>query len=136
MASAVRRLESMSQSRPMNQVLEEGIRLFNRQKYFEAHEALEAVWLKAEGEEKTFLHGLIQVAAAFHHYTRGNPAGFRSLLDKGWKKLERFGAVRDELDLASLRKQLQPWRDFQRGASPSRISAPLPLPRIEIAKSG
>lgn len=126
----------MSQSGPMKEALEEGIRLFNTQKYFEAHEALEAVWLKAEGEEKIFLHGLIQVAAAFHHYTRSNPAGFRSLLEKGWRKLERFGDVKDGLNLASLRQQLQPWRDFQRGASPSRISAPLPLPRIETTKSG
>lgn len=115
----------------MNQVLEEGIRLFNTQKYFEAHEALEAVWLKAEGEEKTFLHGLIQVAAAFHHHTRGNPAGFRSLLEKGWRKLERFGDVTDGLNLAGLRKQLQPWREFQPGAPSSAISAPLPLPRIK-----
>jgi len=120
----------------MKEALEEGIRLFNTQKYFEAHKALEAVWLKAEGEEKSFLHGLIQVAAAFHHYTRGNPAGFRSLLDKGWRKLERFGDDKEGINLAGLRRQLQPWRDFQHGASPSRISAPLPLPRIEIAKSG
>ena len=120
----------------MNQVLEEGIRLFNTQKYFEAHEALEAVWLKAEGEQKIFLHGLIQVAAAFHHYTRGNPAGFRSLLDKGWKKLERFGDARDGLNLAGLRQQLQPWRNFQPGASSSGISAPLPLPCIETTHSG
>lgn len=117
----------------MKEAFEEGIRLFNTQKYFEAHEALEAVWLIAEGEEKIFLHGLIQVAAAFHHYTRGNAAGFRSLLDKGWKKLARFGAVRDGLNLAGLRQQLQPWRDFQRRAPSSKIPGPPPLPRIEAA---
>jgi hypothetical protein len=120
----------------MKEVLEDGIRLFNMQKYFEAHEALDAAWLRVEGEEKIFLHGLIQIAAAFHHYTRGNPAGFRSLLEKGWRKLERFGDVRDELNLAGLRQQLQPWRDFQPGASSSGISAPLPLPRIETTHSG
>ena len=119
----------------MNQVLEEGIRLFNTQKYFEAHEALEAVWLKAEGEEKAFLHGLIQVAAAFHHYTRGNPAGFRSLLEKSWRKLERFGDVRDGLNLAGLRKQLQPWRNFLRSNQGSDFVSPPPLPRISTKGS-
>ena len=120
----------------MNQELEEGIRLFNTQKYFEAHEALEAVWLKAQGEEKEFLHGLIQIAAAFHHHSRGNSAGFRSLLEKGLRKLERFGDVKDGINLESLRKQLQPWRDFQPGAPSSGLPAPLPLPRIETTHSG
>lgn len=119
----------MSQSEPMKEALEEGIRLFNTQKYFEAHEALEAVWLKAEGEERMFLHGLIQVAAAFHHYTRGNPAGFRSLLEKGWRKLEGFGDVKDGLDLAGLRKQLQPWREVVPGAGPPS------LPQIKSVES-
>jgi uncharacterized protein len=52
----------------MERDIADGILLFNTQKFFEAHEALEAVWLKAEGERKTLLHGLIQVAAAFHHH--------------------------------------------------------------------
>lgn len=89
----------------------EGIRLFNTQHYFEAHEALEAVWLKATGDRKVFLHGLIQVAAAFHHYTRGNRAGFRSLLEKGCAKLEPFGAEFENVDLAALMRQLRQWRD-------------------------
>jgi hypothetical protein len=69
----------------------EGIHLFNTREFFEAHEALEAVWLKTKGDRKTFLHGLIQVAAAFHHHTHGNRAGFRSLLEKGCTKLEKIG---------------------------------------------
>lgn len=109
----------------MKEVLEDGIRLFNLQKYFEAHEALEAAWLRVEGEEKIFLHGLIQIAAAFHHYARGNPTGFRSLLEKGWKKLENFGATKEGIDLAGLRKQLQSWRDFLNG-----IGNLPPLPHI------
>ena len=52
----------------------DGIELFNDHEFFEAHEALEIVWLRAKGDRKTFLHGLIQVAAAFHHYTHRNPA--------------------------------------------------------------
>jgi len=125
----------------MEQEILEGIRLFNTQHYFEAHEALEAVWLKATGDRKTFLHGLIQVAAAFHHYTRGNGAGFRSLLEKGCSKLEPFGTEFEGIDLASLMLQLQPWREHLRQPShrappapqPSPLSPlppPLPLPKI------
>jgi predicted metal-dependent hydrolase len=113
----------------MIDALSEGIRLFNIQKYFEAHEALEAVWLRAKGEEKTFLHGLIQIAAAFHHYGRGNSAGLRSLLEKGWRRLETSGARRVGIDVADLRKQLRCWRNFQRG-----ISEPPPIPQIKTAR--
>jgi len=113
----------------MNREIEEGIRLFNSGKFFEAHEALEAVWLDACGEEKTFLHGLIQIAAAFHHYTRQNEAGFRSLLEKGWSKLDKLGRTRGGIDLGILRHQLEPWFSFLAKARGEGRTPP-PLPRI------
>lgn len=114
----------------MEQGILEGIRLFNSHRYFEAHEALEAVWLAATGDRKTFLHGLIQVAAAFHHRARGNGAGFHSLLEKGCSKLARFGAEFEGIDVAGLMLQLQPWREHVHSSS---LSAPqaLPLPQIK-----
>jgi hypothetical protein len=72
----------------------EGIHLFNTQNFFEAHEALETVWLKAKGHRKTFVHGLIQVAAAFHHHAHRNPAGLYSLLEKGYETREIRGKGR------------------------------------------
>ncbi len=117
----------------MKAEIAEGIRLFNSQKYFEAHEALELVWLNAKGNEKVFLHGLIQIAAAFHHHTRGNPAGFRSLLEKGLKKLESFGEDEEEIDLGGLRKQLQPWRNH--ATHPAGHSNLLSLPQIKRKKT-
>ena len=117
----------------MSGAFREGIQLFNSRKFFEAHEALETVWLKAQGDEKAFLHGLIQIAAAFHHHSRKNPAGFRSLLEKGWKRLEKFGEVREGIDLAGLRSQLRPWRDLL-SRNRTLETGPLPrLPRIEPA---
>lgn len=118
----------------MEQGIAEGISLFNAGKYFEAHEALEAVWLKSAGRRKTFLHGLIQVAAAFHHHVHQNPAGFRSLLEKGCAKLETFGAEAEGVDVAGLMQELRHWRE--------RFDAPLdllvrtaPLPRVKLIKN-
>src|SRR3989442_12966407 len=105
-------------------MLSEGIRLFNTQKFFEAHEALEVLWLKVGGDEKIFLHGLIQVAAAFHNYQRQNRAGFRSLLEKSWGKLDRFGKSRDGLDLATQRRQLQRWGVYPTARHPTSRFAP------------
>jgi predicted metal-dependent hydrolase len=107
----------------MEPSIAEGIRLFNTQKFFEAHEALEAVWLQVQGEEKAFLHGLIQVAAAFHHFTRGNLPGFRSLLEKGLRKLEKSGEGWGGIQLAGFLEQLQPWREFAQRRSTAQNSS-------------
>jgi predicted metal-dependent hydrolase len=119
----------LTYNKSMDHGFDDGIRLFNSRKYFEAHEALEAVWLKTEGDRKLFLHGLIQIAAAFHHHGRGNPAGCRSLLEKGLRKLERFGRVESGIDLMGLRDQLQPWRDYLEDRKRAQPAHP-PLPRI------
>jgi uncharacterized protein len=112
----------------MKDAITEGVRLFNTQKFFEAHEALEAVWLKAHGVRKTVLQGVIQVAAAFHHRARRNHAGFRSLLEKGCTKLERFEVDIDGLDLVDLLEQLRPWRErlHRTGAQASHEGLLLP----------
>jgi predicted metal-dependent hydrolase len=80
-----------------------GIDQFNAQAFFEAHETWEEIWLTAAEPEKTFLQGIIQVSAAFHHYRRGNFAGARSLLVAGAVKLDRFPEDHNGLELRELR---------------------------------
>ncbi|MBI2386749.1 MAG: DUF309 domain-containing protein [Elusimicrobia bacterium] len=60
-------------------------------RYFDAHEELEAFWMKAVGDEKTLLQGLIQVAAGLHRL-KLDPAktdGAFYLLDRGLEKLRK-----------------------------------------------
>src|SRR6476469_5875854 len=40
---------------------------FNQQKYYEAHDVLEHLWLKAQGPADQYFKGLIQLAGAFVH---------------------------------------------------------------------
>jgi hypothetical protein len=96
----------------MHPAIAEGIRLFNSRRFFEAHEALEALWLKEQGEEKLFLHGLIQVAAAFHHLQRKNPEGFRRVLAKGMRKLEQFSGTHGGIEVDTLKLEIKPWEAF------------------------
>lgn len=42
------------------------MRLFEAGEYWECHEALEPAWLAAHGTEKSFLGGMILLAAALH----------------------------------------------------------------------
>lgn len=64
-----------------------GVELFNARRFFDAHEVWEEIWLPATGNEKRFLQGLIQIAAAFHHHSRENLLGTESLLRAGVTKL-------------------------------------------------
>jgi uncharacterized protein len=90
-------------------VFRRGIEHFNTGRYFEAHEVWEEIWLRSPEPDKTFLQGIIQVAAAFHHYSRGNTRGTRSLLEAGLGRLERFPATHRGIDLDELRAAAKAW---------------------------
>jgi predicted metal-dependent hydrolase len=88
---------------------EVGLEHFNVEKFFEAHEFWEEIWLVESEPEKTFLQGLIQVTAAFHHFQRGNPDGTESLLASGIVKLLRFPADHRGLAIGDLRDAGKKW---------------------------
>jgi predicted metal-dependent hydrolase len=67
-----------------------GISLFNAHHFWHAHEAWEERWLQASGDEKLFLQGLIQLAAAYHHVQRGTFSGGVRLFDAALAKLAGF----------------------------------------------
>jgi hypothetical protein len=71
----------------LDTTLDEAAELFDAGLFFEVHELLEPCWMRAEGEEREALQGLIQVAVGFHHLANGNQEGARSLLDEGSAKL-------------------------------------------------
>ncbi len=52
-----------------------GVALYNAGRYWEAHEALEAVWRDSRGTARPLWQGLIQAAAAMLHRERGNAHG-------------------------------------------------------------
>ncbi len=60
---------------------------FNAHEFWECHETLEPLWLKASGPERPFFQGIIQVAAGFVHVTNCNYTGAISLLNQGLEKL-------------------------------------------------
>ncbi len=108
-----------------------GLEQFNHSHFFEAHETWEEIWLAAAEPEKTFLQGIIQAAAAFHHYTRGNPAGAGSLLQASLKKLEQFQETHRGLALEELRAAVRRWiAALAAGNDPGREQ----LPRIAQAR--
>ena len=107
---------------------QQGLEQFNRGEFFQAHETWEEIWLPAPEPDKTFLQGVIQVAAAFHHYQGGNRAGAQSLLRAGLRKLEAFPEDYRWLRLEDLRAAVRWWiARLAAGENPQ----PDKLPRIE-----
>lgn len=106
-----------------------GVELFNSREFFKAHEVWEELWLSAEQPERTFLQGMIQCAAAFHHYTRGNRNGARSLLEAACAKLEEFSDSYGGVNLRNLRRAMREFLDV----TPNRPRCvPQPLPQIQL----
>ena len=89
-----------------------GIVHFNAKRFFEAHEKWEIIWLKSEGKEKIFLQGLIQCAAAFHHFQSKNSKGAQSLLEKGEIKIKKLGESHRGLNLKALHVKIATWKRF------------------------
>jgi|HubBroStandDraft_4_1064222.scaffolds.fasta_scaffold03853_2 predicted metal-dependent hydrolase len=87
----------------------EGLRCFHSGAFFAAHEHWESVWLGAQEPERTFLQGLIQVAASFHHFQRGNNAGTISLLRSALRRLDGYPQTFGGIAVAPLRAALRLW---------------------------
>lgn len=111
--------------------IRDGLRLFNEERFFEAHEILEEVWHRERGESRTFLQGLIQICAAYHHYQNGNYAGAADLLRRGSDKMEGHPRVDVGFDAGPFLERVKRDRDRIR-AMPTEPApeAPIAFPKI------
>ena len=105
---------------------DQGVAHFNAGEFFKAHEVWEELWLGAAGPEKTLLQGLIQIAAAFHHYGLGNLRGTRSLAEAGVGKLNSHPDGYHGIDLARLVSETKAWIE----ALTRPVGEPRPLPQV------
>lgn len=115
-------------SHKQNRTFEEGLKAFNSGHFFEAHELWEEVWLETRDPDKIFLQGLIQVAAAFHHFSRANLRGTRNLLQAGLLKLDQFPEAHRGLAVEPLRSEVRVWlaaleaMEFPENVKPPQIA--------------
>jgi hypothetical protein len=78
--------------------IKRAVQLFNDERYWEAHEALEYVWKNATGIEKEILNGIILVAAAFVHDEKDEQDVCISILQRARKKLDRDSGIYQGID--------------------------------------
>ena len=111
-----------------------GLRQFNTRKFWHAHESWEAIWLVASEPDKTFLQGIIQIAAAFYHHQKKNHEGMRSLMRRGLAKVEEFPAAYRGLGLEQLRRVVREWLAVDARGEP--LPRRYPVLRREKGKEG
>jgi hypothetical protein len=97
-------------------------RCWNEQRYYEAHDVLEQLWLKTKSGDADYFKGLIQAAGAFVHlqkrfehpshakHGRRLPPAVR-LFRLAESNLSRFGPRHHGLDVAALCQLLRTYAD-------------------------
>jgi predicted metal-dependent hydrolase len=97
-------------------------RCWNEQRYYEAHDVLEQLWLKTDSGEANFFKGLIQAAGAFVHlrkrfehplhakHSKRLPPAVR-LFRLAEKNLASFAPRHQGLDVAALCQLLRSYAD-------------------------
>ncbi len=110
----------------------EGVALFNEERFYECHDAIEDIWLRESSDQRAFLQGLIQAAVAFHHYQEGKWGAARSMLRLSLEKLEDTPDGFRGVLVAPLRAELALWKSTLDSVLPdgSREALTLPYPKI------
>ena len=99
--------------------LAQGLRSYQKQEFFIAHEHWESIWLISEEPDKAFLQALIQITAAFHHLQKKNPIGAASLLKAALRRLDSFPAVYAGIEVETLQKSMRGWLQLLARQDPS-----------------
>ena len=89
----------------------DGVRLFNEQKYWECHEALEEVWLEdRQDPTRNVYWAVIQVAASCIHYRDKKIIGAQGMI---MKSKEKFRRCRDMHILTDLAFKYLDWQELE-----------------------
>jgi predicted metal-dependent hydrolase len=92
---------------PLHPQAAQGLRLFNAGHYFEAHEALEDAWNAESGKIRDLYRGILQIAVAYLHITRGNYNGAIKVHERSQKWMKDWPEVCRGIHVGQLRRDAQ-----------------------------
>jgi len=101
----VRELDLPAQISTPARAVEDGIVLFNEERYWESHESLEAAWRTASGVERDILQGIILLAASLVHLQKDETDVALSIMKRANVKLPREGTFHN-IDLGKLKQRV------------------------------
>ena len=83
-----------------------GVDLFNKRQFYDAHEYWEELWLEYHLDDKKFIQALIQLTVGYYHLSTGNLKGARSLFNKSLDKMNVFSPVNRGIDVLQIIKKI------------------------------
>ena len=77
------------------------LNLFNKEKWYEAHDAFEDIWNNVDGDERQVIQGILQVSVSQFHLKKGNLNGATILLGEGLGRIKTRTNINLGIDLES-----------------------------------
>lgn len=115
----------------------QGIDLFNREEFYDCHDALEEMWLEEFTPDRLFFQGLIQIAVGFYHFSNAKFGAGRSMFQKALAKLEPYPDGHRGINLEELRREVQEWKAVLDDAVTTKSIPPArPFPKIRYVADG
>lgn len=98
----VRLLDVETPSLGNQEAIKLGLTLFNEERYWESHEALEIAWRRLTGPEKEILQGIILIAAALVHLQKDEQNIALSIMKRAHTKLVSHAGIHFGIDVPKL----------------------------------
>jgi len=107
---------------------------FNRQRFHEAHDVLEDLWLEERRSARgAFFKGLIQLAGAFVLLQKGRLRPADAVFQRARSSLREFPPRYESADLAAVRALIDSWREaLARTAFAGNPLEALPPPALAV----
>jgi uncharacterized protein len=96
-----------------DEALAEGVQLFNEERFWECHEALELAWHPSKGIERDAIQSIILTAAAFVHHQKGEDEICMSILRRARTKMTPAETY-EKIDLKATRKNIDEILDSEK----------------------
>ena len=77
----------------------DALKLFNNQKWYEAHDAFEDIWNTVDGDERQIIQGILQVSVSQFHLSKGNINGATILMGEGLGRIKNRTNINLGIDL-------------------------------------
>lgn len=105
-----------------NELVRQGVALYNQGQYYRCHDALEAAWVADPRPCRQLYQGLLQFAVALHHIEQGHFTGADKMFRRAINKFQRLPPRCQGFDVAALLRHSRSLRQELLALGPERIA--------------